>query len=554
MRVVRPIVDTTRTVQGAVRDLARLREVAAVLVRYGLGFLLADVKVPGLAPFPRKFESTPERALAAIQELGPTFIKLGQVLSTRPDILPEAYTESFRTLQDDVVSVSFDELEPVLERALGSDWRGKFERIDHEALATGSIAQVHTALLKEGDEVVLKVVRPGIAATIKADLSILRHLATRLVEEFPEMEAFDPLGLLDALDRSLRSETDLQVEAANARLFRRNFAHRSDIKIPRFYEAFTSRELIVIERVHGSRLREARDQGFEMKQIGDRYLSAAYQMIFDDGFFHGDLHPGNVLVDASGVLILLDFGMAGRLTQAMKDDLCALLFSLERGDFRSVSRIYYDLGVKTTRVDYTAFERDVIELMERHWVGKAASELQIGAFLKELADGAVRHGVRAPADYTMFFKAVLTSEGLARSLVPEVDLVAAAQPYVERLVHERFSRERWRQDLYYQAFTLRTLSRRTMRVFSDFVDEVEQGRAKLKIAHELTPADRKALERRTTRATLFGMSASALIADSLTASLPLSGVLGLPWPTVVLWSGAIGFWGWSLMLTVRADP
>ena len=554
MRVVRPIVDTTRSVQGAVRDLARLREVAAVLVRHGLGFLLADVKVPGLPPIPRRFESTPDRALAAIQELGPTFIKLGQVLSTRPDILPESYTETFRTLQDDVDSVPFEDLEPVLERALGPQWTSRFSSIEREALATGSIAQVHTAKLETGEDVVLKIVRPGIADTIKADLSILHHLATRLVEEFPEMEAFDPLGLLDALDRSLRNETDLQVEAANARLFRRNFAHRAEIRIPEFFEAYTHRDLIVMERVYGVRLREARAQGFDMTAIGDRYLSASYQMIFDDGFFHGDLHPGNVLIDPNGSLILLDFGMAGRLTQSMKDDLCALLFSLERGDFRSVSRVYYDLGVKTTRVDYTAFERDVIELMERHWVGKAASELQIGAFLKELADGAVRHGVRAPADYTMFFKAVLTSEGLARSLVPEVDLVAAAQPYVERLVHERFSRHRWRQDLYYQAFTTRTLFRRSLRVLSDWIDEVEQGRAKVRIAHEWTPADRRALERRTTRGTLFGMSAAALVGGSLTADLPLGGLLGLPWPTVVLWLAAGCFWAWSLLLTMRADP
>jgi len=554
MRVVRPIVDTTRSVQGAVRDLSRLREVAVVLVRHGLGFLLADVKVPGLPPFPRRFESTPARALAAIQELGPTFIKLGQVLSTRPDILPDNYTETFRTLQDDVNSVPFDDLEPVLERSLGPNWESRFASIERQPLATGSIAQVHAANLETGEEVVLKIVRPGIAETINADLSILHHLAIRLVKEFPEMEAFDPLGLLAALDRSLRNETDLQVEAANARLFRRNFAHRADVQIPVFYEAFTNREVIVMERFHGVRLREARAQGFDMSAIGERYLSASYQMIFDDGFFHGDLHPGNVLVDSEGTLLLLDFGMSGRLTQSMKDDLCALLFSLDRGDFRSVSRVYYDLGVKTTRVDYTAFERDVIELMERHWVGKPASELQIGAFLKELADGAVRHGVRAPADYTMFFKAVLTSEGLARSLVPEVDLVAAAQPYVERLVHERFSRERWRQDLYYQAFTTRTLVRRSFRVLSDWIDEVEQGRAKLRIAHEWTPSDRQALERRTTRGTLFGMSAAALVAGSLTADLSLGGILGLPWPTVVLWSAAAGFWAWSLMLTVRADP
>ncbi len=220
-------------------------------------------------------------------------------------------------------------------------------------------------------------------------------------------------------------------------------------------------------------------------------------------------------------------------------------------DFRSVSRVYYDLGIKTRRVEYSAFERDVVELMERHWVGKPASELQIGAFLKELADGVVRHGVRAPTDYTMFFKAVLTSEGLARSLVPEVDLVEAAKPYVDRLVQERFGRERWRTDFFYHALTTRTLSRRAFAVFSDWIDEVGQGRARVRLVQETAPEDRRRAERRVTRWSLAGICTSCLLAGAWTADLPLQGVVGLPWPTTVLWLGALFFGSASLIMARR---
>jgi ubiquinone biosynthesis protein len=564
MRIFRPVVRTTLTLQETVRDLNRLREVASVLVRHGLGALVAGLKLPGFHDVSRAIETTPERLVAAIQALGPTFVKLGQVLSTRPDVLPAAYTEALQTLQDEVSPLPFAVIRHQLETALGRDWADGFLDHDPELLATGSIAQVHRARLLSGDEVVVKVLRPGIREKIRADLSILNLLASRVLVEFPEAAYFDPVGILREFERSIHDETDLAVEAANAQRFRANFEGDEHVFIPRVYPEFTTTDTMVMDFVDGSRIRDARAAGVDMQKVGDAYLEAAYRMIFDHGFFHGDLHPGNVFVmedrpegDAQdgaktgGVKLgLIDFGMVGRLTPDMKDNLVTILFALERGDFRSIARIYYDLGIKTARVNYEAFERDVIDVMERNWVGRSIHEVQIGRFLKSLADGAIRYRIQAPPTYTMFFKAILTTEGLAKSLIPEVDPVTAARPFIGRLVRERFAPERLREEMFYTGVSLRILANRVPATVGAILSDLEQGRLRLraKVINVQPRRARRATQRRFNQAVVAGMSMASLVAGSLALYMDSPSFLGLPWVSWILYLSSVVFWIWTLVL------
>jgi ubiquinone biosynthesis protein len=567
MRIFRPVVRTTLTLQETVRDLGRLREVAGVLVRYGLGALIAGLKLPGFHDVSRHIETTPERMVAAIQALGPTFVKLGQVLSTRPDVLPPAYIEALQTLQDDVSPLPFDVIRRQLESALGRDWADGFQDHDPELLATGSIAQVHRARLKTGQEVVVKVLRPGIREKIRADVSILNLLSHRLLVEFPEAAFFDPNGILREFERSMRDETDLSVEAANAQRFRLNFEDDEHVFIPRIYPEFTTTDTLVMDFVSGFRIRDARAAGVDMTRVGEVYLEAAYRMLFDHGFFHGDLHPGNVFVmvndpsagrngheGESGPvrLGLIDFGMVGRLTPDMKDNLVTILFALERGDFRSIARIYFDLGIKTSRVDYEAFERDVIDVMERNWVGRTIQEVQIGRFLKSLADGAIRYRVRAPPTYTMFFKAVLTTEGLAKSLIPEVDPVTAARPFIGRLVRERFAPERLREEMFYAGVSLRILANRLPATVGAILGDIEHGRLRLRarVTNVQTRRARRATQRRLNQTVVAGMSMASLIAGSLALYMDSPMMLGLPWVSWILFASSLAFWLWTLALIV----
>jgi ubiquinone biosynthesis protein len=466
-----------------VRDIARMREVATVLVRHGMGMLVSHIHIPGFRRVrAREFKSEPERVVTAIQELGPTFIKLGQVLSTRPDVIPEEYIEALERLQDDASPLPFSDMNPRMVDAFGADWREQLADFEEAPLASASIAQVHRATLKGGQKVVFKIQRPRIEKTVKADLSILHLLVNRLIVEFPEAQYFDPIGVLHEFESAIVAEMDFINEAENIKTFTANFAGDPTVRIPKVIESFSSERVLCMEFLDGVSIRQARKQGMDMSVVGERYLQMAYRMLFDHGFFHGDLHPGNVLVLDGEVLGLLDFGMTGRLTREMRDNMVSLIFALERGDFRTVSRVFFDIAIKEDRVDYAAFQRDTIDLIQRNWKGQSIQDLEVGLFLTDLAQGAIRHRVRIPTTYTMFFKAMLTTEGLAKLLLPEVDPIAEAKPFVERLVAERYSPQRIKEDLFYHAITLGSLARRLPVSLSQLLDDLDQQRFRLSVS------------------------------------------------------------------------
>ena len=484
MRIVRPVVWTMGGLRHTVRDFGRMREVAAVLARYGFGILVQNLNIPGARNHRVESDaSTPERISLAMQELGPTFIKLGQILSTRGDLLPQPYIEALQCLQDDTAPVAVEEIFSVMTRELGSEWRDLIEDFTDTPLATASIAQVHRATLKDGREVVFKVQRPRIERKINADISILEFLVNRMVTEFPETSYFDPMGIVAAFKKAIHAELDFCLEAKNISEFSRNFALSESIVIPEVVSNLSTSRVLCISYLDGVSIREARDTGVDMGAVGQHYLKMAYQMIFEDGYFHSDLHPGNVLVLKDGRLGLLDFGMTGRLTREMRDNLVTLIFALERGDCRTIARIFYDIADKEGRVNYAQFEADTVELIQNHWSNSSIAEIQLGKFLTDLAQGAMHHRVKTPSSYTMLFKALITTEGLAKSILPEVDPVTQAQPYVAKLVAERYSPKRLQEDLFYHTITLNTFIRRLPTSASQLMDDLDNQRLKFNLNH-----------------------------------------------------------------------
>ncbi|HMV69586.1 MAG TPA: AarF/UbiB family protein [Myxococcota bacterium] len=493
MGIVRPIVKTVGDLPQRVRDLARLREVAQVLVKHGFGLLVGGIELPG---FPKadaaSLESTPERVVAAIQELGPTYVKLGQVLSTRPDLLGPEYIEALQQLQDDVRPIPVAAVHAELARELGEGWRERIGAFDDAPLATASIGQVHTGRLLDGTEVVFKVRRPGAERVVRADLAILQFLARRLVAEFPEASSVDVDGVIGEFGRSILAEMDFREEARNQARIGRNFGDDPRVRVPRVVSELSSAAVLCMERLRGVKIREAREAGHDMTVVGERYLSVAYDMLFVHGFFHGDLHPGNVLVLPGDVIGLLDFGMMGRLTPQMRSDVVFIMFAIQRGDWRTIARLFYDIAIKTRRVDYRAIERDTVEFFEKHWAGNSIKDLQLGPYIVELARKAAGHGARVPPDYTMFFKALVTSEGLAKSLIPEVDPIEAATPYFERMVRERFEAGRLQGDALYHALTIGGVVQRLPISLAQFLDDLDAQRLSVEVREV---ADHEALDR-----------------------------------------------------------
>lgn len=566
MALVRKAADVAMGARQVVQDLGRLQDIVQVLARHGLGWLVAEVEVPGIGLLRRTFEDggrtqpTPERVCAVIRELGPTFVKLGQVLSTRDDLLPAAWIDAFQSLQDDVGPIPWDDVVGVLAESFATpdgraDFRPEnlFERFDREPLATASIAQVHRAVTRDGDDVAVKVQRPGIRRKIQNDLSILAFLARQVQVQVPELSLVDLPATIGVLRASLAEETDFRNEARNTDQFRTNFADISWIVIPRVYPDLSTADVLTLQFLDGVPIARAREQGYDMKLVGERYVSAAFKMLLEDGCFHGDLHPGNVFVLPRERLGILDFGLVGRLSPENKQDLVDIFFAVQRRDARTIARIYWELAIKPGHVDYGAWETDVQELMEKQLFGKAMAEIQIADFVRDLMQRAHKHGVQASTAYTLFFKALLTTEGLAKYLVPEVDPMELMRPYLGRMVQQQYSVARLQRELLYWALSFRYSGRRLPVVIGSLMEDLQEGRLRLKTVVETPPAEQRRADERTNRMAMAVTAAGLFLAGSvaLTSELPRLWP-GLPLPTTLAWGLGVATWA-SLVRAVRAS-
>ena len=512
MRFVRPVVTTVGSLTVVVRDIKRMQQVTMVLARHGLGILMSRRKTKS-----KGFQTTPQRIVSAIQELGPTFIKFGQILSTRPDILPPTHMKEFQKLQDDVSPLDFSAIQQVLHDEIGSEWRQYFDFIDEYALASASIAQVHSAVLKGGEKVVLKVQRPNIETQIKADLSILKFILERGLEEFPEFELFDPRGIFQEFEKSIIAELNFTKEAKNLKRFGQNFKEYKNVCWPKPYEKLSTERVLCMQFLDGISIRDARKKNRNMQLIGERYLTVAYSMLFEHGFFHGDLHPGNVLILENDIIGIIDCGMVGSLSEDMKDSLAALLHGLYKGDTKSVARTFFDIAIKEERVDYAAFERETMEVVEEHWSGSSFTEMNIGPFLMDITQRALRHHVRASPAFTMFFKGVMTTEGLAKSLLPEVDPLEAAQPYVEKLIRNRWHPQKWSELGISNIAAYAAIARRLPISISQFLDDIDHQRLNITVNLRQSKLDRE----------VSGRHAKTKVMASIAILWMILGVIGL---------------------------
>jgi len=538
--IVRTAARTALGARQVVKDLGRLQQIVQVLVRHGLGWLVARIEVPGIgllrkAPAPGEQESppTPERLAAVLRELGPTFVKLGQMLSTRADIIPAAYAEAFQSLQDDVGPIPWEEVEQQILDALGAPPDELFASFEREPLATASIAQVHRARLPSGEEVVVKVQRPRVRELIFTDLSLLQFIVRQAEAQIPEVRLVDFPGIIAQLRKAIAEETDFRVEAGHLERFAENFAGNDHIAIPAVFPAYCSEQVLTMEYVEGIKINRARAAGCDMRLVGERYLQAAFQMLLEDGYFHGDLHPGNVLVLPGNRLALLDFGMVGRLTEEMRENLVTLFFAIQRRDFRTIARVYWEIAIKNEHIDYGAWEADVQEMMERQVVGRSMAELHLEDFVREITELAFKHKVRMTPAYTLFFKAVITTQGLAKQLIPEVDPLEEMMPYVQRMTRELYSRERMQEELFYQLTSLRYTLRRLPVVAGKAVADLQEGRLRLKLESEEAPEARLRRERQVNRLVLALLFLGLFVGASLAVRAPGPALLGLPAPATL---------------------
>ncbi len=532
---------------SVVRDLPRLHEIASVMIRYGWGDLVRVLGISGVLERAGRvlhWHSTseisqleaPVRIRRALEELGPTFVKLGQVLATRVDMFPPHWIAEFEKLHSQVPAVPYEILHPGLVAAIKGEPAEVFAGFDPVPLAAASIAQVYRATLKDGTPVVVKMRRPGIEGVIRADLRILEHAAKLLESEVPDSRRYDPVHIVSQFRRSLNRELDLAKEARNIDQFARHFADDPLVKIPRVYWEFTNDRVNVQEEIVGMAgvaPDKLHAQGLDPKLLAARGADTVLRMVLEHGYFHADPHPGNVLFLPDNRIGMIDFGMIGMLTNPRRNQLIDLLHALTRTDEQGVLQVLLDWSGESVR-DEERLAYDVVELLQ-NYDNLQLKDVKVGALLNDITALMRDNNLVLPADLTLLFKTLITLEGLGQQLDPEFHMIDHVTPFVERIIQQRYTPQAlWERG--------RRSVRETLEVMADVPRDLrhllrDMRRGRVKVDLDLKRLDQfgHQLDSASNRLTMGILTASLVVGSSIIMTveggpqlfgLPLFGLLG----------------------------
>ena len=421
--------------------LNRSRQIAGALLSHGWDFLRNNGDRAAFQQRATSVNSRPVHLRLALEELGTTFIKLGQILSTRADLLPPDYLAELTKLQDAAPPVPFEAIQETLIAELGEPIEKVFAEFTPEPLAAASIGQAHAATLSDGTEVVVKIRRPGVVEQVNEDLEILKELASTASRHWEFADRYDLVGLVEEFSQTLRSELDYIREGHSAERFALNFADDPGIHVPRvFWETTTSR-VLTLERIRGIKINDLEgldEQGTDRRSLAKYATNVVLKMVCEDGFFHADPHPGNFFIEPNGAIGLIDFGMVGVLDERTQERLADLLIGINQQDADRLVDVFLDLGVTRKRIDRVAVRRDVEHLLSTYW-GLPLGELKITDLLNDIFAAMRRHHMHLPSNLALLFKTVIMIEGLGVTLDPDFHLTAVLAPYAERLVVREYS-------------------------------------------------------------------------------------------------------------------
>jgi ubiquinone biosynthesis protein len=476
---------------------ARQREIVKTLSRHGLGFLVDRVHPSETLP------TRPEHVRLALEELGPTFVKLGQTLSTRSDLLPPEYVAELAKLQDAAPPIAPDVARSVVIDELERELSEVFATFDDEPLAAASIGQAHTATLLDGSEVVVKVRRPGVVEQVEQDLVILQNLAGRAERLSERAVEIDAVGLAEEFGQTLRAELDYLTEGRNADRFADNFAGDEGVHIPRVHWETTTSRVLTMDRVRGIRAGDldALDAaGIDRHELARSATRISAKMIFEDGLFHGDPHPGNFFVEEGGRIGLVDFGMVGTLSDRTRDQLGALLVAFTAHDADRVTDAVLALGVARHRVDRAELRSDIESFLGRY-EGVGLGEISITEVLEEATAMMRRHRLHLPRDLALLAKVLVVEEGLGAALVPDYRLDVELAPYARQLMARERERapEEWLRQALASSSDAAQLSTELPRQFRRLLREGEAGDFRIRVANEDLQALGARVERASTR-------------------------------------------------------
>lgn len=540
------------------RHLNRYQGILRVLFKYGFSDVLERLHIDqylesGLQMINRKPReqidklSRPVRLRMSLEELGPTFIKFGQVLSTRSDFIPPEYLFELAKLQDDVPPFSYEEVESIFLAEMGHKPEELFAEFTREPVAAASIGQVHEGVLRDGDKVVVKVQRPEIEKIIAVDLEILAHIAALMEKYLEELQGHRPTSIVEEFARTISKEIDYSVEIGNIERFAKQFERNKTIYVPKVYRDLSCERILTMENIQGlkaSDVDQLRKQGADLPLVAERGTNLIMEQIFVHGFFHADPHPGNVFILPDNLICFLDFGMMGRLSRQNRDDFTDLVLYIVARNERKVMESVLKLTNHYEDINRDALSRDLSEMLDRY-LYLPLKELEAGKILQDLLELVSRHQIFFKPNFYLMMKAITTVEGVGRILDPDLELLKLAQPFMKKVKSDRLRLNRIAEEAGLATSEYVDLLRDLPEELRSILSQLRQGRMKLEFEHRGLSDLRVALDQVSNRISFAIVLASLIIGSSLIIlsgippkwnDIPIIGLIGF------LLAGVMGFW------------
>lgn len=515
-----------------VKNFQRLQEIISILLKYGFEDVVSTTSLSRFVPIddwkrnnkPVLQFSRSERIRMVIEDLGPTFVKFAQTLSNRPDLLPQDLIEELQKLQDNVAPFSEEEAMSIIEKETGMNLNDFVSFFDNKPLGAASIGQVHRARLKTGQDVVLKIQRPGAREQIHTDLRLLREFIKHTKHFFERYGILNPEEIIETFEESIINELDYTIEAKNIVQFRNAHKGNSKLHIPYAYLEYTTKKILVMEYVSGCKITDKRtieSWGLDVKEVALNGLHLYLDQIFSRGFFHADPHPGNVLVRPDGKIILIDFGMIGRLTKYQRYGLANFLTAMGQGDARGMAMHLKRIAKESDAEDLRVLEQDLNELVDRYVIN-ASNDVSMAEITGMLQEIIYKHHLAVPGSIFMILRALAILEGICNVLWPTLEVLPEIEPYGIKLTKEQFSVKNISSDFYYSFYQISSLIYNLPMEIKYILKKTRTGKLSINIDHKGLEPLIKQVSEVSTNLNLTLLIIGLLISSSIVMNSPLT--------------------------------